>query len=263
MRRECTLVLLAMTAGLARGQNHVTLPTAVAPAAPPTVFYAGPDVTAPELLPATLPVYNGQPCIQTGATVLVSAVVDAAGVPREIKAIRAGTAEIDKVATDVVAADRFKPGAHNGAPADVAISVEVNMQDCLIPKKGEAPDFKLQSQPEQEIALLAQSPQAYHVGGGISAPVPLNTIEAEYSDVAREKHIEGICVVQMIVDAQGNPQRPRVIRAIGYGLDEKALEAVKEYRFKPAMKNGNVPVPVLIQVEVNFRLYAKPPKHWF
>jgi TonB family protein len=58
----------------------------------------------------------------------------------------------------------------------------------------------------------------------------------------------------MIVDTQGKPQSPRVVRAVGYGLDEKALEAVKKYHFKPAMK-GKVPVPVLITVEVNFRPY--------
>jgi TonB family protein len=46
-----------------------------------------------------------------------------------------------------------------------------------------------------------------------------------------------------------------VVRALGMGLDEKALEAVKKYKFKPAMKEGRTPVPVMITVEVNFRLY--------
>jgi protein TonB len=46
-----------------------------------------------------------------------------------------------------------------------------------------------------------------------------------------------------------------VIRTLGMGLDEKALEAVRKYKFKPAMKDGKTPVPVMITVEVNFRLY--------
>jgi protein TonB len=50
------------------------------------------------------------------------------------------------------------------------------------------------------------------------------------------------------------PQNVHVERALGMGLDEKAIEAVRQYRFRPAMKNG-VPVPVEIKVEVNFRLY--------
>ena len=95
----------------------------------------------------------------------------------------------------------------------------------------------------------------YHVGGGVSAPVPLNSVEAEFSDEARRAKYQGVCLISLIVDAQGNPQNPRVVRALGMGLDEKALEAVRKYKFKPAMKDGHVPVPVMITVEVNFRLY--------
>jgi len=95
----------------------------------------------------------------------------------------------------------------------------------------------------------------YRVGGGISAPVPLNDVEAEFSDEARRAKYQGVCLVALIVDAQGMPQSVHVIRPLGMGLDEKAIEAVKKYRFKPAMKNGKTPVPVPITVEVNFRLY--------
>ena len=95
----------------------------------------------------------------------------------------------------------------------------------------------------------------YHVGGGVSAPVPLNSVEAEFSDEARRAKYQGVCLISLIVDAQGNPQNPRVIRTLGMGLDEKALEAVRKYKFKPAMKDGKTPVPVMITVEVNFRLY--------
>lgn len=94
----------------------------------------------------------------------------------------------------------------------------------------------------------------YHVGGGISAPVPIYTPEAEFSDEARRAKYQGVCLISLIVDAQGNPQNPRVVRPLGMGLDEKALEAVRKYKFKPAMK-GNTPVAVMMSIEVNFRLY--------
>jgi TonB family protein len=97
--------------------------------------------------------------------------------------------------------------------------------------------------------------ELYHVGGGVSAPVPLNTVEAGFSDEARRAKYQGVCLVSVIVDEQGNPKNPRVIRGLRMGLDEKALEAVRKYKFKPAMKDGRVPVPVMITVEVNFRLY--------
>jgi TonB family protein len=93
------------------------------------------------------------------------------------------------------------------------------------------------------------------IGGRVSAPVALVSPEAEFSDEARRAKYQGVCLIYVIVDAQGNPQNPRVVRTLGMGLDEKALEAVRKYKFKPAMKDGKTPVPVGITVEVNFRLY--------
>ena len=93
------------------------------------------------------------------------------------------------------------------------------------------------------------------IGGRVSGPVPLFQPEAEFSDEARRAKYQGVCLVALIVDAQGNPQAVHVVRTLGMGLDEKAMEAVRKYKFKPAMKDGKTPVPVAITVEVNFRLY--------
>ncbi|MGP8252728.1 MAG: energy transducer TonB [Terracidiphilus sp.] len=95
----------------------------------------------------------------------------------------------------------------------------------------------------------------YHIGGGVAPPVILHEVDPEFSDEARRAKYQGICLISIIVDTNGNPQNPRVVRPLGMGLDEKALEAVKQFRFKPAMKDGKTPVPVMITVEVNFRLY--------
>lgn len=94
----------------------------------------------------------------------------------------------------------------------------------------------------------------FRIGGGVSAPVPIFTPEAEFSDEARRAKYQGEVMVSIIVDAHGNPQNARVVRPLGMGLDEKALEAVMKYKFKPAMKDGH-PVPVYLTVAVNFRLY--------
>jgi len=94
------------------------------------------------------------------------------------------------------------------------------------------------------------------VGHGVSAPVVLNSVEAEFSDEAQRARVQGVCIISMIVDVKGRPQNPRIVRGLGHGLDEKALDAVRKYKFKPAMK-GKVPVPVMITVEVNFRLYNR------
>lgn len=95
----------------------------------------------------------------------------------------------------------------------------------------------------------------YQVGGRISQPVLIVQPEAEFSDEARRAKYQGVCVISLIVDAQGNPQNIHVIRTLGMGLDEKAMEAVRKYKFKPAMKDGKTPVPVNITVEVDFHLY--------
>ncbi|MGA9586991.1 MAG: energy transducer TonB, partial [Terracidiphilus sp.] len=90
--------------------------------------------------------------------------------------------------------------------------------------------------------------------GGVSQPVPIFTPEAEFSDEARRQKYQGVCIISVTIDAQGNPQNPRVVQRLGMGLDEKALEAVLRYRFKPARKDGK-PVPVRMSVMVNFRLF--------
>lgn len=93
-----------------------------------------------------------------------------------------------------------------------------------------------------------------HPGGGVSAPVLVYSVDPEFSDEARRAKYQGVCVVSLIVDTSGNPQKIQVVRALGMGLDEKAEEAVAQYKFKPAIYKGH-PVAVLINVEVNFRIY--------
>jgi TonB family protein len=108
---------------------------------------------------------------------------------------------------------------------------------------------------EPDAASTLPDPAALEkIGHGVSAPVPINTPQAKYSREARKKKIQGTCLVRIIVDAQGVPQNPKIVRTIGYGLDEAAVDAIKKYRFKPAMKDGH-PVPVEISIQVNFRLY--------
>ncbi len=94
----------------------------------------------------------------------------------------------------------------------------------------------------------------YKPGGGVSSPKVLYAVDPEFSDEARRQKYQGVVVLSLIVDAQGQPQRIHVVRNLGMGLDEKAVEAVRQYKFKPAMKDGK-PVPVEINIEVNFQLF--------
>ncbi|HEY2844668.1 MAG TPA: TonB family protein [Bryobacteraceae bacterium] len=94
---------------------------------------------------------------------------------------------------------------------------------------------------------------AFKIGGGVSAPVPVYRPEPEYSEEARKAKWQGAVMLSLVVDENGVPQDIKVIRSIGLGLDQKAIEAVQKWRFKPGAKDGKA-VPVIANIEVNFRL---------
>ena len=100
---------------------------------------------------------------------------------------------------------------------------------------------------------VAGTAEIYHVGPDVSAPQLIFCARPGISEEAKRAKYQGVCVVSLIVDAQGNPKRVQVVRHLGKGLDQKAVEAVRQYRFEPAMHNGTVAVQV--NIEVNFRLY--------
>jgi TonB family protein len=88
----------------------------------------------------------------------------------------------------------------------------------------------------------------------VSAPRIISDPEPEYSEEARKAKYQGVCVLWLVVGPDGRPRDIRVARSLGLGLDEKAIEAVKNWKFEPALKDGK-PVAVQINVEVNFHLY--------
>ncbi|HTS37898.1 MAG TPA: energy transducer TonB [Candidatus Solibacter sp.] len=94
----------------------------------------------------------------------------------------------------------------------------------------------------------------FHVGGGVSPPRAIYRPDPEFSEEARKAKYQGVCTLGMIVGTDGRPTNIRVLGSLGMGLDEKAIEAVKNWKFEPAMKDGH-PVRVEIAVEVDFHLY--------
>jgi len=94
----------------------------------------------------------------------------------------------------------------------------------------------------------------YRVGGGVSAPRVVFDPDPEYSEEARRAKYQGTVVLWVVIAPDGRARDVRVARALGMGLDEKAVEAVRKWRFQPAMKDGQ-PVAVQVNIEVNFRLY--------
>jgi protein TonB len=97
-------------------------------------------------------------------------------------------------------------------------------------------------------------PGIFHVGDGVSAPRPIFTPEPEFSEEARKAKYQGVVVLNIVVGTDGRVHSPRVVRSLGMGLDEKAIEGVKTWKFDPSKKDGRA-VAVEMNIEVAFNLY--------
>ena len=102
-------------------------------------------------------------------------------------------------------------------------------------------------------AQMHTDSNAQRVGGGVSAPRVVAKIEPQYSEEARLAKYSGTVVLYLEIGPDGLAHNLRVVEGLGLGLDEKAVEAVRNWRFTPGTKNGE-PVTVAAHIEVNFRL---------
>jgi len=232
------------------------------------------------LVPVTMPVTDAKTCKKKPSGVVkIFVIVDDTGTPRNPYVIDPKGDDLESLALLIAKVDRFQPGTYNGQPAPIAQSIEIKMEGCAIERKDDTGKktsrLVLRDQPAQTLTSLPWPVQlaslkggewqpspannaAYHIyriGENVTGPKPINTPPAEFSTEARSAKYQGTCIIGLIVDAQGNPQNVHIVRALGMGLDQKAMEAVHKYKFQPAMLEGKTPVPVDIAVEVNFRLY--------
>jgi TonB family protein len=278
MRERFAAISLMLVAAYAMAQPQQPAPTAPAAATPTSMTVKKHYLTAPELLSVNGTFSAPDHCKKLDGEEELLIAVDLTGSARTIKFLKPLANDLDAMALHVVELDKFKPGTVDGAPGVATVADHMKLQACRMEKKDENGQkqkyLELRSAPEQAFELVeppngaptetppkpetavenTAQPALYRVGGAVTPPVLLHQVDPEYSDEARRARYQGICVVSIIVDVKGNPQNPRVVQPLGMGLDEKALEAVKQYRFKPAMKDGKTPVPVMVKIQVNFRL---------
>lgn len=126
------------------------------------------------------------------------------------------------------------------------------------------PDNTVQP-PSSEAKPVIDADGTYHFGNGVTRPILVYSVDVEFSEAARRKKIQGTVVVGLKVGTDGLPTDVHVVHSAAEGvkpklrkaaasLDEKALEAVRQYRFKPGMYEGK-PVPMAVTIEVNFHIY--------
>jgi TonB family protein len=97
------------------------------------------------------------------------------------------------------------------------------------------------------------------VSEGMTPPRVLNSIDPSSNEYAQKYGIAGMELLRTVVDATGVPRQMAIARPIGFGLDEKAVDAIKNSRFRPATLNGQ-PVPVVVDLVVTFRIYSNRTK---
>jgi len=214
------------------------------------VYEVGSGVTSP-VMPLPEPVTTSEELRAscTPRMVRAIAVVEADGAVR-IRTVDppAGDPCSDAVVT-ALKGIQFQAGTLDGKPVPVAVCIRVPFQYLHppVPRLVSCQNsIAFGIQPSATNDLLRPPP-------GSKPPVPIHTVNAEFSDEARAERIQGVVLVTTIVDEQGMPTDIRVVRGVGHGLDENAVAAVSQYRFRPATLDGK-PIAVRITIEVSYRL---------
>jgi protein TonB len=109
------------------------------------------------------------------------------------------------------------------------------------------------TQIDVEFKLPPDAAQPLRMGPDIKPPTVVSRVEPQYGAEARAAKVQGTVVLEVVIHKEGTVDIRRVVHSLGYGLDASAIEALKQWVFKPATKDG-VPVDVAINVEVNFNL---------
>jgi TonB family protein len=260
-------------------------PPAPAVEAPAAAMPTGPvrvasGVVAGMILSKAMPIYpeEAKAAGVQGAVVL-HAIISKTGTVENITVV-SGPEELRDSARDAVRQWTYKPYLLNGEPVEVETSITVNytLGDSVVvghsPAANNMPNFGDPNSPLLGNSMgrgsgtgigngsgLGQSPAASEavdgvrqIGGNVTQPIPIYQPEPTFSAEAKKAKFEGIVTVSIIVDQRGLPQNVHVTKGVGHGLDEKAVEAVKKYRFIPAKENGK-PVAVYMNVEVNFEIF--------
>ncbi len=168
-------------------------------------------------------------CPAGGGRAIVTALVGSNGSPREVQP-QTGGDPLGEAAAKAIKSWRFQPGTADGKSREADASFEL---EC--------------GSPPSVVSGVSRA------GGGVTNPAPIYRPEPMYSEEARKSKLQGAVLLTLVVDATGHATNIRVIKPLGLGLDEKAIEAVKAWRFKPGMKDGQ-PVAIQAQIEVTFRL---------
>jgi TonB family protein len=244
----------AAQAPSAQDSAQVPSPTRAGPEPKPGAdgaYFVGPEVTAPRLLrvmAAGYP-YDVRPKKTAGVTVL-SAVIGVDGVAKSFEVVQTHGEEFDASAINAVKLSKFAPGMLNGKPVPVRVDLRVPFhagRDQAVP---EVVIGEWDVNPPDLTPKPGKKPPSY------TAPIPIHVASADFGDpdsTGKGKY-PAVALVGVLVTTDGLPTEVRIVRGLGFGTDEKAVAAVKRYRFLPATDKGKV-IAARRNVEVKFSLF--------
>jgi TonB family protein len=167
-----------------------------------------------------------------------------------------GDPDFAAAATQAVKKWSFQPYLVDGKPTEAEQRVTVNF---TLPIDAPPPDSSQTLSDDDfnkgvDARVAAGSLLRLLTGPGVTPPKAIHTTDPDYSQEAKDARVQGTVVLRIILEADGVPGEIHVSRSMGHGLDEKAIEAVRRWKFAPATKDGK-PVAVVINIEVKFHLY--------
>lgn len=172
------------------------------------------------------------------------------------QSIVSGDLVLADAAVDAVRNWRFEPYTKSGQPVQVHQKLAFEFRQGK--KIGELEE---QLPPPTASKPLGSAPDKgsdeetiFQVGHGVKPPRAIYAPDPPYAEKARRAKYQGTCVLSLIVGSDGQPHHIRVVRALGEGLDAKAVETVSKWKFQPGTKDG-APVAVYVVIEVAFHLY--------
>lgn len=260
MRKVAWLPALLMLAGLTASAQQELAPSTdqgpltikPVPVTPDKdgVYRLGDGITPPVLtnaVPAAYPPEANE--ADRPHSSILAVVVGIDGVPASVHPVNPNGSAFEASAIAAVQQSRFQPATLNGKPVPVLVYVRVPFFH-LAPA---VPRLALHY--GQNGGLQPQGPRdSLRMWPGDTPPKAIHIADPEYSDQARRKKIQGVVMLSVLVTETGEPTDIRLEKSLGYGLDEKAVDAAARYQFQPGMRDGK-PVPMRVVIEMNFRLY--------
>jgi TonB family protein len=212
------------------------------------IYYVGPEVSAPRMVKTVFVQYPAEASDKdTRGMTVMAMFINAKGVPEHIQILHHHGDAFDLAAVSAVSQSTFVPGTLGDKPVPVWIDVRVvfsadrreTTPQVLITERDLAPpeESKLE---DKHHRLLSYTP-----------PYPIHTVDADFADPFVKIPYVQVAVVWVEVSEQGLPTAVRVVRGLGFGLDQKAAAAVWHYKFLPAMKKGQ-PIAAGRDVMVSF-----------